>query len=121
EDGYCLPNGGPTIVIAPVDDDRWVVAKVKPGNGRPEIVHEGLPFGYARGIGEDFARDAGAVAERDAYWLNRPPTAAQLGMLRRFGMPDKALAKVRTKGQASDLITRVIARNGLRKMRRVLA
>lgn len=113
--GFCLPIGDATLVLVPGGDGEWSVVQHR---GRSStVLHDGLPLGYAQGIGEDHARrTGGSISLRDAYWLEQPPTTPQLGRLSRYGMKPESLAKIRTRGQAADLITRADARRVIRRM-----
>jgi superfamily II DNA or RNA helicase len=111
EDGFCLPVGEVTLILVP-RGEAWMVAESR--DHRVEVVHESLPLGYAQGLGEDRARrEGGSVSKRDAGWLRLAPTYGQLRRLELYGLKDTG--RVKTRGQASDLITRVIARRVIRK------
>lgn len=114
-DGYCLPAGEETVIIVP-DGGGWdVVTRNRSGFS---VVYSGLTMDYAQGVGEDLARSAGKLAKRSAGWLSMPPTEAQINRLIREGLPAEKAARVSSRGQAADLITRIGARRVIRKLNR---
>jgi hypothetical protein len=68
------------------------------------------------GIGEDRVKAFQKLAERDARWLQQPVSDLQKGRLVREGLPEKALPKVRTRGDAADLLTRIQGRRAVKKL-----
>lgn len=116
ENGYCLPAGKDTVVMVPLGGDLWRLASYSAG--RIEVLHGSLPVDWAQGIGEDRAKAFGKLAKRGARWLDEAPTDRQLSRLIREGLPEHKAARVRTRGEAADLITRIQARRAVRKLRR---
>jgi len=67
-----------------------------------------LPLGYAMGICEDFIRSlsVGRYSDKNAHWRKRPASSGQLEYLKKLGvMLDREI----TKGEASDLIDKVMS------------
>lgn len=115
--GFVLPIDDRSIILVP-NGDGWDVLQTSAiARERDNLIYQGLPLGYAQGIGEDLARRS-KIAERDAWWAKQPPTAAQLGRLRRDGLPEDKMDRIRNRGQAADLITRIAARRAVRKYTR---
>lgn len=114
DNAWCLPAGKEVVIITPLEDELWRL--VTYGGGKITTLHDSLPVDWAQGIGEDHAKAFGKLSRRDARWLNEPPTDAQLNRLVREGLPESKQDKVRTRGQAADLITRIQARRAVRKM-----
>ena len=75
-----------------------------------------IPVDWAMGIGEDRAKAFQKLAERTARWRNGPVSDLQKGRLVREGLPEKALPRVKTKGEAADLLTRIQGRRAVRKL-----
>jgi superfamily II DNA or RNA helicase len=113
DNGYCLPAGKSTLVLVPRPDDTWTLVE-STGSKRVVIRHD-IPIDYAQGIGEEIARDSGTLATRNARWLRLKPTDAQLRRLAREGLPNPE--RVKTRGEAADLITRLAARRTIRRMK----
>jgi hypothetical protein len=114
ETGFVLPAGGPDILLVPVGGDRWNVVEVCYGRAGNTLA-SGLTLEDAQGVGETSARDdALTLMKTNARWLTKPPTEAQLNALRARGLPDTS--RIATRGMASDLITRVFARQALRAL-----
>jgi hypothetical protein len=114
EQAYCLGAGQGVLIMAPVGLDTWRLAKYE--NGRVRVLHETLPADWAMGIGEDHAKAFLKLNERKAEWLRSPISDLQKGKLLREGLPERHLPRVRTKGEAADLITRIQGRRGVRKL-----
>jgi superfamily II DNA or RNA helicase len=114
ENGYCLGAGTEVVVMLPIGDDVWKLAAYK--GGKVEMLHDQIPGDWARGIGEDRAKAFLKLVERDARWLAAPATDLQKSRLIREGLPESALPRVRTKGDAADLVTRIQGRRAVRKM-----
>lgn len=89
------------LVLLPDGSGRWTVAV--DGAGSRVQLATSLPFGYAQGTAEDYARAHGvsAFVEPSARWRGDPVTPKQLAMLRALGV---AVPAGCTKGAASDLI-----------------
>lgn len=115
EDAWCLPAGKEVVLMVPAGTDVYRLVSYE--NGRLATLHDQLPAQWAQGIGEDRAKAFGNLAKRDAYWLSQPVSDAQLGRLVREGFPHEKLNRVRTQGQAADLITRIQARRAVRKLK----
>lgn len=118
DEGYVLPSGKEVVLMARVadSDECWSLCTYT--NGRLKVLHASLPADWASGIGEDRAKAFGSLAERDARWLEMPPTPAQLTRLVREGLPEGRVGAVRTRGQAADLLTRIQGRRAIRKLGR---
>lgn len=88
---------------------KWnVVANIVNGQDKAVSLHESLPFGYAQGLAEDYARQHGqAFARKDARWTRQKPTAKQIEMLTKLKIqydPDIS------RGEAAQLISEQLAR-----------
>lgn len=86
----------------------WRVALVSPTGAR-QILRESVTLELAQGLAEDHVRQAGAAAlvTQAADWRTAPASAKQLDLLRRMRLrPAPGL----TRGEASDLIAKRIAR-----------
>jgi superfamily II DNA or RNA helicase len=119
-DAWCLGSSNETVIMLPIpgSDDRW---KLMVHDGRKTVVlHDELPIGWAQGIGEDRVKALGNLVKRDAYWLRRKPTDAQLGLLLSLGLPESKIPMIKTRGDAADLITRIKARGIVRRLARQL-
>lgn len=111
---WVLGAGKEVVVMVPEGLDTWKLASYE--NGRVYVLHDALPSDWAMGIGEDRAKAFQKLAERSARWRDQPVTPAQLTRLLREGLPEKAIPRVRTKGEASDLTTRIQGRRAVRKL-----
>jgi hypothetical protein len=116
EQGWCIGAGKEVMVMVPVGLDTWRLATY--GNGKLRVLHDEIPVDWAMGIGEDHAKAFTKLAERDARWLKAPVTEAQRSRLVREGLDPKFLPRVRTKGEAADLVTRIMGRRAVRRMAR---
>jgi superfamily II DNA or RNA helicase len=114
EDGWCLGAGQEIVVMVPAGLDTWRLASYR--NAKLEILHEQLPADWAMGIGEDRAKAFQKLVERDARWLRQPVSDQQRSRLVREGLPENKLGRVRTRGDAADLITRISGRRAVRKL-----
>lgn len=114
EQGWCLGAGQEVVVMVPVGIDTWKLAAYR--SGKLEILHEEIPADWAMGIGEDRSKAFTKLVERDARWLRGPVTDAQKGRLVREGFPESKLHRVRTKGDAADLVTRIQGRRAVRRL-----
>jgi superfamily II DNA or RNA helicase len=87
----------------------WAVRRQTRG-GTSRLLARDLPLDYAQGFAEDYARDqgAGALLSVQAGWRREPATKAQRGKLWYLGQ--RALPPTLTKGEASDLIGLLEAR-----------
>jgi hypothetical protein len=112
--GFCLPLGERLLVLVPTGPEQW--AAVVKERSTIQVLYRDLPLGYAQGVGEDLARSAGNLAVKDAYWGRQAVTAAQRQRLRLYGLSEDKLERVSTRGQASDLITRIEARKVIRRL-----
>lgn len=112
--GWCLGAGDEVVVMVPAGEDAWKLAAYN--GGRIEVLHESMPGDWARGVGEDRAKAFQKLVERDARWLAQPATDLQKSRLLREGLPEKLLPKVRTKGDAADLATRIQGRRAVKKL-----
>jgi superfamily II DNA or RNA helicase len=118
-DAFCLPTDKGVIVMRSLDpgEERWQLAEYI--SGKLAVLHAGLPAEWAQGIGEDRVKAYSKITRRDAGWLSAPPTSAQLGRLLREGLPENKLSRVRTRGDAADLLTRLQGRRALRRLERL--
>jgi superfamily II DNA or RNA helicase len=114
EDGWCLGAGQEIVVMVPAGIDTWRLAAYR--NGKLDVLHEQIPADWAMGIGEDRAKAFQKLVERDARWLAGPVSDVQKSRLLREGLPENKLHRVRTKGDAADLITRISGRRAVRKL-----
>lgn len=113
-DAWCLGAGKEVVVMVPDGIDTWRLAAYE--SGKLQILHEQLPSEWAMGIGEDRAKAFQKLTERNARWLSLPPSEQQLSRLVREGFPAEKLDRIRTRGDAADLITRIQARRAVKKM-----
>ena len=113
-DGWCLSTGKAVVIMAPLGGDSWKLASYE--NTKLTILHEELPADWAMGIGEDRAKAFQKLAERDARWRNCRPSDRQKRRLVLDGFKEDKLHLIRTQGDAADLITRIQARHGMRKL-----
>lgn len=114
DDGWCLGAGQEIVVMVPAGLDTWRLAAYR--NAKLEILHDELPADWAMGIGEDRAKAFQKLVERDARWLRQPVSDQQRGRLLREGLPENKLGRVKTRGEAADLITRISGRRAVRKL-----
>lgn len=111
---WVLGAGQEVVVMVPEGPDVWRLATYR--GGRVEVLHEEIPADWAMGIGEDRAKAFQKLVERSARWLGQPVSDLQKGRLLREGLPEKALPRVRTKGEAADLLTRIQGRRAVKKL-----
>lgn len=111
---WVLGAGKEIVVMVPEGLDTWRLAAYE--NGRVHVLHEALPSDWAMGIGEDRAKAFQKLVERDARWLAHPVSDLQKSRLLREGLPEKALPRVRTRGDAADLLTRIQGRRAVKKL-----
>lgn len=111
---WVLGAGKEVVVMVPAGMDTWRLASYEAG--RVNVLHETLPSDWAMGIGEDRAKAFQKLAERSARWRDRPVTPAQVGRLLREGLPERAVPRVRTQGDASDLMVRIQGRRAVKKL-----
>lgn len=111
---WVLGAGQEVVVMVPEGPDTWKLATYR--GGRVEVLHDEIPADWAMGIGEDRAKAFQKLVERTARWLNQPVSDLQRGRLLREGLPEKALPRVRTKGDAADLLTRIQGRRAVKKL-----
>jgi superfamily II DNA or RNA helicase len=114
ENGWCLGAGTEVVVMVPAGIDTWRLAAYR--QGKVQVLHEALPGDWAMGIGEDRAKAFQKLVERDARWLAQPVSDLQRGRLLREGLPESKLGRVKTKGEAADLVTRIQGRRAVRKL-----
>ncbi|MCX6544420.1 MAG: DEAD/DEAH box helicase [Acidobacteria bacterium] len=106
---HALSIGEAGMVILRADDlVHWTVLHLDQAR-QSHALAAGIDLGYAQGIAEDFARKVGAgrLVDRAAPWRTAPASEGQLGILRRCRIP---FAPDISKGDASDLITTMVAR-----------
>lgn len=115
EDGWCLSAGKDVVILKPRSAELWQVVKYR-GHGQFETINPSLPLDWAQGIGEDHAKAFTSLNKRDARWISQPPTEAQLNRLEREGLPAAKVLKVKSKGQAADLLTRIQARRAYKRL-----
>lgn len=111
---WVLGAGKEIVVMVPEGLDTWRLAAYE--NGRVHVLHDALPSDWAMGIGEDRAKAFQKLVERDARWLAHPVSDLQKSRLLREGLPEKALPRVRTRGDAADLLTRIQGRRAVKKL-----
>jgi superfamily II DNA or RNA helicase len=111
---WVLGAGKEVVVMVPAGIDTWKLATYE--NGKVKILHDTLPSDWAVGIGEDRAKAFQKLAERSARWRNMPVSTLQKSRLLREGLPEKALPRVRTQGDAADLLTRIQGRRAIKKL-----
>jgi superfamily II DNA or RNA helicase len=111
---WVLGAGKEVVVMVPVGTDTWKLAAYE--NGKVKTLHDTLPSDWAVGIGEDRAKAFQKLAERQARWRNMPASQLQKSRLLREGLPEKALPRVRTQGDAADLLTRIQGRRAVKKL-----
>jgi superfamily II DNA or RNA helicase len=111
---WVLGAGKEIVVMVPEGIDTWKLAKYE--GGRVQVLHDALPSQWAMGIGEDRAKAFQKLAERQARWRNQPVSQLQKGRLLREGLPERALGRVRTQGEAADLVTRIQGRRAVKKL-----
>jgi superfamily II DNA or RNA helicase len=111
---WVLGAGQEVVVMVPEGLDTWKLATYK--GGRVDVLHEEIPADWAMGIGEDRAKAFQKLVERTARWLGQPVTDPQKGRLLREGLLEKALPRVRTRGEAADLLTRIQGRRAVKKL-----
>lgn len=105
EDLYVLPIPKGYVALKR-EGDRWG-AFYSVDNKRKALGVD-LDLTWAQGVAEDYVRSVGATwLDPAAKWRNASPSAAQMGLLRRLGVP---IPDGCTRGQASDLITAQQAR-----------
>lgn len=115
ENGWCLGAGQEVVVMVPAGIDTWRLAAYK--GGKVEVLHEELPTDWAMNIGNDRAKAFLKLAERDARWLRNPVISeAQKSRLIREGFPAEKLGRLKTRGDAADLITRISGRRAVRRL-----
>lgn len=114
DNGFVLGTGKSVAVMVPTDGEMWQLVDYV--SGRLTVLHTAMPAEWAQGVGEDRARAFAKLAEKQASWRNRPPTAGQLSRLVAEGLPSSKTGQVRTRGQAADLMTRLQGRRALRKL-----
>lgn len=112
--GWVLGAGKEVVIMVPEGTDTWRLAAYE--SGKVHVLHDALPSDWAMGIGEDRAKAFQKLAERQARWRNRPVTDVQRGRLLREGLPEKMLPRVRTQGEAADLVTRIQGRRAIKKL-----
>jgi hypothetical protein len=111
---WVLGAGQEVVVMVPETTDTWRLATYK--GGRLEVLHEQIPADWAMGIGEDRAKAFQKLVERSARWLSQPVTDPQRSRLLREGLPEVHLPRVRTRGEAADLLTRIQGRRAVKKL-----
>ena len=101
---YALPLGDGQIILRrdPGAGDRWSVLESRPHQGI-RVLRTELPIDYAMGVGEAYAKcaGAGALTNPRAKWRQDPATPGQLAYLRALGVRVPVAA---TKGVAQSLI-----------------
>ena len=111
---WVLGAGQEVVVMVPEGLDTWKLATYR--GGRIEVLHDEIPVEWAMGIGEDRAKAFQKLVERTARWLDQPVSDLQKGRLLREGLPENALPRVRTRGDAADLLTRIQGRRAVKKL-----
>lgn len=118
EDAFVLGAGKGVIIMLPTGTDGvWRLAEYE--QNRVTVLHQELPGEWARGIGEDRAKAFLKLNEMDARWLRQPASQHQLTRLLNEGLPEKHLSRIQTKEDAANLITRIVGRRGVKRLRSV--
>jgi len=115
-DAWCLGAGKEVVVMVPVGADTWKLAAYE--GHRLTVIQDELPADWAMGIGEDRAKAFQKLAERQARWLRDAVSDPQKSRLIREGFPAEQLGRVKTRGEAADLITRIAGRRAVNKLTR---
>jgi superfamily II DNA or RNA helicase len=113
-DAWVLGAGKETVLMVPDGIDAWKLASY--GGNRIKVLHERVPADWAMGIGEDRAKAFLPLAERGKSWRCRPATDAQKSRLVREGLDPRALPRIKTAGDATDLSVRISGKRALRRM-----
>lgn len=113
-DAWVLGAGKDVMVMVPNGIDVWSLAKY--GENKLTVLHDEIPQDWAMGIGEDHAKAFLPLAQRGKAWRNLRMSDAQRGRLVREGLPEKHLSRIRTAGEATDLMVRIQGRRALRRM-----
>ena len=100
---------GVYLVLHEVEPGKWNVGVN--AQGEEMSLHKALPFGYAQGLAEDYARKYGkGFARKDAKWTKRKPTSGQIKMLQKLKLPyDTDISR----GEAAQIISEELARREL--------
>lgn len=100
---------GVYLVLYEVEPGKWNVGVN--AQGEEMSLHEALPFGYAQGLAEDYARKYGkGFARKDAKWTKKKPTSGQIKMLQKLKLPyDTDISR----GEAAQIISEELARREL--------
>lgn len=114
--GWAMPIENGVLVVAPADDERYHLINYE--RTKLTFVNHAVPLEWAFGIGEDRAKAFGNLTKRKAGWLTLRPTPRQLNALDREGVPRDALSRIKTRGQAADLMTRLQGRRAVAKLER---
>ena len=96
---------GREIMLEQVDADLWSVT-LRQGRDLQPLTERPLPISYAQGVAEDYVRanQLESYAARDAAWLKKPASEAQMDLLKReFNIvPPQGT----TRGEAQEIIRR---------------
>jgi superfamily II DNA or RNA helicase len=115
-------DGFVSVVAENMDQTKWCVLH-EPRKGDPKILATDLDLGYAQGTAEDYVKKQGAeyLSTRNAGWRSNAASGPQIDALVKWKVPLRVETKdgrrvaftdgeePLTKGQASDLLTEVIA------------
>jgi hypothetical protein len=112
--GWCLSTGQDLVVMVPAGSDTWKL--INYAGTRIETLHEQLPVDWAMGIGEDRAKAFQKLVERGASWRRAPVRTTQIARLISDGFPEGKIHLIKTRGEASDLITRIKGRKVMRRL-----
>jgi len=101
-----LTDGG--AVWCKVTEDGYTAWAVDASGTVKVLSEDVLPLGYAMGICEDFIRSLsiGRFSDKNASWRKYPASQGQLDYLQRLGV---SLDRDITKGEASDLIDKIMS------------
>jgi len=94
---------GQEINLDEVEGDLWTVT-LRQGRELRPLTDRPLPVSYAQGVAEDYVRanQLESYAARDAAWLKKPVSDAQIDLLRReFNI---AVPRGTTRGEAQEMI-----------------
>jgi superfamily II DNA or RNA helicase len=77
------------------------------------VLDTGVPLEVAQGLAEDYVRRAGAehLVDRNAPWRSKPVMRGQMAALAKWGVDGDRIATLATAGEASDLLSEMIARS----------
>ncbi len=94
------------LVLHEAEPGKWSVDIN--AQGENVLLHEPLPFGYAQGLAEDYARTySKGFARKDAKWAKKKPTPGQVKMLEKLKL---SYYTDISRGEAAQAISEELAR-----------